>query len=137
MGGKILTSGVVQSTDLAEKKGFTIGTIVLRSNSGSTVRIPVCNEYMLVLKKNLPLAVFPDLITVFDVDSSLPVGSADLRPGQRVIIFGVPRSRLTLSSTMRDRSLLRPIESLLRLRFPERGVIGFGRKGEQSIRAAP
>lgn len=118
MGGRVLAQGRVQSADLAERQGFTLGTIVLSTDADAQVRIPLCNEYMMVMQDGVPLAAFPDLIALFDRNSSLPLSTADVRPGQHLVAFGVPRSRLILGSAMRDRSLLRPIEVLLRVRFP-------------------
>ncbi len=124
MEGKVLTQGFVKSAKLEDTHGFTAGNIVIHSEAGRRIRIPVCNEYMMVLDGESPLAAFPDLISVFDARASLPLISAEVRPGQQVAVFAVPRSRLKLGSTMKDRGLLRPIEKLLAIRFPpeESGV---------------
>jgi uncharacterized protein len=118
MGGKILAEGFVKSAKLDEKEGFTVGTIAIRSEVGKQISIPVCNEFMMVLDGESALAAFPDLITVFDAASSLPLGSAEVSQGQQVAVFAVPRSRLKLGSTMKDRAMLRPIEKLLGVHFP-------------------
>jgi uncharacterized protein len=118
VGGRVLAQGFVKSAQLDEKEGFTVGTIAIRSEVGKRIRIPVCNEFMMVLDGESALAAFPDLITVFDAASSLPLSSAEVGQGQHVAVFAVPRSRLKLGSTMKDRSLLRPIEKVLGVYFP-------------------
>jgi len=117
MGGKVLARGFVKSARLEERQGFSVGSITIRSEAGRHIRIPVCNEYMMVLDDESPRAAFPDLITVFEAGASLPLGSAEVRPAQQVAVFAVPRSRLKLGSTMKDRALLSPIEKLLGVRF--------------------
>ncbi len=81
-------------------------------------RLPVCNEFMLAVLQGSVLAAFPDLITVFDKKSALPLSSTQVRSGGPVTIFAVPARRLRLSSPMADRTLLRPIERLLNIKFP-------------------
>lgn len=122
MGGTVLGQGSVESVDLTERVGFTVGTILLLTESRGYLRIPVCNEHMMVLDNESSLAAFPDLISLFDSGTSLPLSSSDVRPGQQVAVFGVPRSQLKLGSTMSDRALLHPIEKLLGIRIPAEGI---------------
>jgi hypothetical protein len=84
---------------------------------------------MLVLCDRRALAAFPDLITLFDAKTLLPLNTTDGREGQRVVILAVPAERLNLASTMFDRTLLRPVEKLLRMSFPERNAAGEGISG--------
>jgi DUF917 family protein len=118
MGGLVLAEGTVVKTDLIERSGFTLGTMVIRLTTGEFLRLPVCNEFMLALLQGEVLATFPDLITVFDKESALPLASTQIRVGSNVAIFVVPRHRLKLSSPMADRKLLEPVERLLNIKFP-------------------
>jgi uncharacterized protein len=120
-GGYVATEGSVRSATMAERKGFTAGRIIIDADDGSRVLVPVCNEYMMTIRNGSSLAAFPDLITIFDRQSALPLNSTELKAGQRVAILIVPRQNLNLGSTMGDRSLLRPIEDLLKIRFPADG----------------
>jgi uncharacterized protein len=79
--------------------------------------IAVCNEYLAFQRNGAMLAAFPDLIVVFDFDSATPLSSPDVKPGNRVAVFGLPRGRLKLGSTMKDPALLRPLERLLNLKL--------------------
>lgn len=118
MGGRTLAEGAVIKTDLAERSGFTLGTIVVRLATGDSLCLPMCNEFMLAFLCGGVLAAFPDLITVFDKRSALPLSSTQIRVGSRVVIFVVPRQNLRLSSPMADSELLGSIEKLLGVKFP-------------------
>jgi hypothetical protein len=87
----------------------------LQDRSGGECVVGVCNEYLVLRKERKILATFPDLITIFDFKSSLPLASPQVKPGMHVALLGVPRSRLKLGSTMKDRSLLIPIERWLKV----------------------
>jgi DUF917 family protein len=120
MGGAVLARGTLFAVARSDRQGFTVGELQLLDDSIGPVRIPLCNEYMLVLCDHRALAAFPDLITLFDAKTLLPLNTADAREGQRVILFAVPAERLNLASTMSDRTLLRPVEKLLGISFPKR-----------------
>jgi DUF917 family protein len=115
MGGRILFAGRVNSVSLTESHGFTVGHIRLQDRHGGECSVGVCNEYLVLRKERKIPATFPDLITIFDLESCLPLASPQVKPGMRVAVLGVPRSRLKLGSTMKDRSLLIPIERWLKV----------------------
>lgn len=122
MGGRILFAGHVNSVSLTESQGFTLGHIRLQDRHSGECAVGVCNEYLVLRKERKILATFPDLITIFDFESSLPIASPQVKPGMRVTVLGVPRSRLKLGSTMKDRSLLLPIERWLNVPLTGRGM---------------
>jgi uncharacterized protein len=118
MGGRVLFQGRVSSTTLNETRGFTLGHILLNEEC----RVAVCNEFVAFTRQGVVLAAFPDLITLFDFDSSLPLTTPQVKLGMRVAALAVPRSRLRLGSTMKDYSLLLPIERLLNLQLIGNGM---------------
>ena len=122
MGGQVLSEGRVNYSTLTEAGGFTIGHILMRDQDGRDCRVAVCNEYLGFQRNGIVVAAFPDLITLFDFDSALPLSSPDVKAGKRVAVFAVPRARLKLGSTMKDLTLLRPIERLLNFRLTENGM---------------
>jgi hypothetical protein len=115
-GGRVLAKGRVTSATLTESHGFTIGRILIREQNGSECCVTVCNEYLALHRNRASLAAFPDLITLFDFDNAMPLSSPEVKAGKRVAVFGVPRRRLKLGSTMQDRLLLRPLERLLNVK---------------------
>lgn len=122
LGGRILSEGCVNSAELREREGFSVGHILISNQDGSDCRVAVCNEYLAFQKRGVVMAAFPDLITLFDVDSALPLASPEVKPGKRVAVFAVPRARLKLGSPMKDLALLRPIERLLNIRLTGNGM---------------
>jgi DUF917 family protein len=122
LGGQILSKGTVKSAALSEAQGFTVGHILITDQNGGDCRVAVCNEYLAFQSKGDVQAAFPDLITLFDFDSALPLATPEVRPGKRLAVFAVPRARLKLGSPMSDLALLRPIERLLNIRLTENGM---------------
>jgi DUF917 family protein len=117
MGGKVSAKGVIESASLSEQRGFTVGQITIKTSGGSALGVPVCNEFMAVVDQGRPIFAFPDLVALFDCDTGLPLASTEARVDRSVAVFAVPSNRLLLGSAMRDRSLLRPIENAVGVRF--------------------
>jgi uncharacterized protein len=115
MGGRVLATGRVRAARLSERQGFSVGVIKIRCADGSELGVPVCNEFMAVLRGGRPLVGFPDLIALFDRETGLPLASPEVCLDHRLAVFVVPRQRLLLGSPMDDRRLLRPVERLLGL----------------------
>jgi len=122
MRGRLLAQGVVESAELREQGGFSLGRIMIAQPGSSPVMVAVCNEYMVAFKGGATLAVIPDLISIFNSKTGLPLSSAEVRRAQNVVVFGVPRKKLLLGSPMKDRRLLHSVERLLRIDFPVRGM---------------
>ena len=122
-GGLVLSEGRVSSVALTENNGFTIGRILLREPNGAECSVAVCNEYLALQRSGSLLAAFPDLITLFDCESAIPLSTPDVKEGTRVAVFGIPRLRLKLGSTMKDERLLRPIERLLNISLSGRNPL--------------
>jgi DUF917 family protein len=117
-GGHVLGTGTITATSLRDLKGFTLGRIDVRCGARGRLSVPVCNEYMLVLRDGRPLAAFPDVIALIDRESGLPLASSEASSGRVVAIVVVPREKLILGAAMADLRLLQPIESLLKMKFP-------------------
>jgi DUF917 family protein len=113
MGGRVLAEGMIVARRLSDRRGFSIGVVQVRRRDGSRVTIPVCNEFMAVLYDAQPVVSFPDLISLFDLSSGLPLASSEAEVSRPVAVFAVPRDRLILGRTMFDRSLLTQVERLV------------------------
>jgi uncharacterized protein len=114
IGGQVLAQGRVIEAALRDRGGFTVGRIRIRERDGRECGVAVCNEYLALQRDGSTLATFPDLIVLFDRDRLFPLSSRDVRAGTQVSVFGVPRKRLILGSTMWDPRLLRPLQRLLK-----------------------
>jgi uncharacterized protein len=126
-GGRVLAEGGVSEAALRDRGGFAVGHIRIKERDGSECDVAVCNEYLALQRDGYMLVTFPDLIVLFDRERLLPLSSPEVRVGTQVSVFGVPREHLILGSTMRDQSLLQPLERLLKRRL--RNGPSFLRKG--------
>jgi uncharacterized protein len=117
MGGRVLGHGHISRANLTDREGFTLGRIEIERGDGGRLELLVCNELMAAVDESRRIAAFPDLITMFDRQSGLPLGSAEAGPGRAVAVLAVPRARLLLGSTMRDADLLRGVEAMLGVRI--------------------
>jgi DUF917 family protein len=113
MGGRVIGRGVVSEVVLAPTSGFTMGEIKIADDRDGGITLPTCNEFMSAIVHGQTAAAFPDLITVFDGETGLPLASSEVRARQPVAVFAVARQRLLLGSPMRDARLLAPIEEHL------------------------
>ena len=123
MGGVVLVTGRVSAVRVSGRGGFSVGMIGVRGSDGADLEIPVCNEFMAVMRRRRPVVAFPDLVALFDLSSGLPLASPEVRPHQRVAVFTVPQARLLLGSPMGDRRLLRPIEKLFHTRLSSNSAV--------------
>jgi DUF917 family protein len=55
-----------------------------------TVRIDYQNEYLIAKEGERTLAATPDILTLLDADSGLPIASEALRYGLRVVLIALP-----------------------------------------------
>ena len=71
--------------------GYDIGEAVIAAfdEGGAPLTISIKNEYLLASKEGKPIASVPDLITIVDYETGLPINAERLRYGQRVGVFAV------------------------------------------------
>lgn len=94
--GKVLKNGL-RYTDAA----FDVGVIEI-SGAGGPWRIHVMNEHMAVDDADgRRVATYPDVITTLD-EAGRPVSAGQLREGMAVHILHVPKSKIPLSSSVKD-----------------------------------
>ncbi|HEY8348062.1 MAG TPA: DUF917 family protein [Symbiobacteriaceae bacterium] len=108
LGGTILTEGTVTGYHLETTGGYDVGRLEVED-----VRLTFWNEYMTADRNGQRLATFPDLIATISVDTGLPVSSAMIGNGQRVVVVAVPKTRLILGAGVRRAETLRPVEAVL------------------------
>lgn len=91
-GGRRLFRGKVMDVRRETTRGFARGSVTLESlddDSGELV-IEFQNENLIARRKDEPLAVVPDLITLVDVDSGGPITTELVRYGLRVEVLVIP-----------------------------------------------
>jgi hypothetical protein len=59
------------------------------------------------------LGTFPDLIALMDLSTGLPLPSANLQEGQKVLVILVPKGKLILGAGVKDPELLKEAEKVV------------------------
>ncbi|QCO98427.1 DUF917 domain-containing protein [Arthrobacter sp. 24S4-2] len=88
-----LISGKIVDVDRTTRDGFIRGTITvegLGNDHGRRIEVQVQNEYLLAIEGPALLASVPDLITIFDTATSMPIATESLRYGQRITVLAWP-----------------------------------------------
>ncbi|MCC7320893.1 MAG: DUF917 domain-containing protein [Rubellimicrobium sp.] len=90
---QILFHGRVQDIERRTEGGFARGRAVFGGVDewkGRELRIDFQNEFLIAERDGEVLATTPDLISVIDADSGMPVTTDSLRYGQRLIAIAYP-----------------------------------------------
>lgn len=110
--GEFFIEGKVERVNLKFKKGFDVGSVILKGEED--YEITVMNEYLTLERGNERLATFPDLIMTFDAETARPIISAELKEGEKVYVISVPSNSLILGSGVKDKSLLKKVERIVK-----------------------
>jgi DUF917 family protein len=106
LGGEVVCRSRVVGLTLRTDGGFDVGTVDLEGGCSLTF----WNEYMTLEKDGQRLATFPDLITTLSASEARPIGSAELRVGDDLLVVRVPRKNLRLGGGMQQPELFRAAE---------------------------
>ncbi|MBE3519420.1 MAG: DUF917 family protein [Firmicutes bacterium] len=113
LGGRLLPPGTVTGVELNTEGGFDRGWVVVEeadSGNGYRVKIAFVNEYLAATDAaGALLAVYPDLIVLFDVGTGWPVSSADLCRGRTVVPLFCPARNILLGAGAVDKELYEPL----------------------------
>lgn len=84
-------SGKITDLDRQTLEGFTKGAVTIAPDHGSgpSCVISFQNENLVARAGDRLLALVPDIITVLDAETALPITNETLRFGQRVVIMAV------------------------------------------------
>lgn len=86
---------------------------MVKGRAGS-YEITFWNEYMtLEDERGMRLATFPDLIVTLDLKTSLPLTSAEIKPGDEVLVIAVPKEFIPLGAGVKDPEILKQIEDVV------------------------
>lgn len=112
--GEIIGRGTIQSNSVRYigTQAFDIGQVVV-GMGGERRTIHVMNEHMVVDGADGErLATFPDVITTLS-PAGAPLSSNELVPGREIAILRVPKSKIPLSSSVKDPSVYPVCEAAL------------------------
>lgn len=88
---KRIFSGKITDLDRQTSRGFTLGTVTISPDSGTGAPcvIDFQNENLSAKADGEVLALVPDIITVLDAETAVPITNETLRYGQRVVVMAV------------------------------------------------
>ena len=94
-GGRVVVSGVVDSSTWSTEGGFTLGEIRLSGSTGTdsggqSMRITLNNENMAAWLDGAVFATIPELICLFHRDNGQPITNPHCAQGQRVSVVILP-----------------------------------------------
>lgn len=92
-GGMLLHKGKITGVERATGGGFARGSAViagLDDFAGQDASLQFQNEFLIARRGNRVLATTPDLITLADLETGMPVTSEKLGYGLRVAVLGIP-----------------------------------------------
>ncbi len=88
---KRIFAGKVTDLDRQTKRGFTLGAVTISPDggNGTPCTISFQNENLCAKVDGRVLAIVPDIITVLDAETAMPITNETLRFGQRVAVMAV------------------------------------------------
>lgn len=109
LGGKVVTTGRITAFSMETTGGFDVGKVLIEDK----YELSFWNEYMTLELDGERMATFPDLIMTLDAKTARPMVSASIEQGQEVAVIIAPKENLILSTTMKNKKLLLPIEKII------------------------
>lgn len=106
LNGEMVYRGEIKDLFLECSGGFDVGKVIMHDD----FEVTFWNEYMTLEKSGERLASFPDLIMTFDAETGLPVTSAEIEKGQKIVLIKVNKEHLKLGSGMRASELFEACE---------------------------
>lgn len=94
-GVRMIDSGVIDNIDQKIEEGFLKGTVSIIGNNKLTIAYQ--NEYLKVESESELIAVTPEIITLVDSESFLPITSEKLLFGMRVTVIALPAPALWMT----------------------------------------
>lgn len=107
--GRVIHSGTVSEFKMETVGGFDVGIVRI-----DDLELTFWNEYMTAEMNGERKGTFPDLLMTFDVETGMPLVSAEIKEGIKIAVISVPKENLKLSSTMSNEKLLRAIEPIVK-----------------------
>jgi hypothetical protein len=105
LSGSIVAEGSVTTVEIETRGGFDVGIARI-----GDLELSIWNEYLTLERGDTRLATFPDLVATLDAATGVPVTSAELTAGRRVIVIAAPAASLKLGAGLRIREHYAPLE---------------------------
>ena len=112
-GIEYIAEGIIEQFKLNTEEGLDLGVACIKCDE-KLFEVSIYNEYItLEEKEGKRIATFPDLISLIDKKSGLPVISAELHVGMEVIICINSREHMILGSGMYDKYAISNVEKVI------------------------
>jgi DUF917 family protein len=84
-------SGKVVDVDRKTQEGFTLGQVTISDHGAADEKCTITfqNENLIARRDGEVLALVPDIITIMDAETAIPITNETLRYGQRVVVVAV------------------------------------------------
>lgn len=87
---KPVCTGKITKMETKTANGFDYGVAIIAGEDGHEYKIPFQNENLAIYKNGTPLMTVPDIISVFNKETGMPMTNADTAEGQYVDV-GIAR----------------------------------------------
>lgn len=113
-GGKTIDKGEVEQATLETRGGFDVGKIIVKGSTNKRYEATFWNEFMtLEDTEGKRYGTFPDLIVMVDLQTGLPLTSAEVKQGDKVLLVVVPKEYLILGAGVKDPDVLKFVEQAI------------------------
>ncbi|MFK7862549.1 MAG: DUF917 domain-containing protein [Granulosicoccus sp.] len=85
---RVIFSGKIVDIDRRTSEGFTLGKVSI-DNPGGRCLVEFQNENLIASVEGEVLAIVPDIISILDAETAMPITNETLRYGQRVKVMAV------------------------------------------------
>lgn len=122
---EIVARGQVVENPYVTRGAFDIGHCIVEDSRHRRVKLHTMNEWMAVdSEAGQRLATYPDVITVCDATSGLPLNVFQVLPGMEVVVLMVHKSHIPLSAGVFDATVYPEVESALGISIADYALEG-------------
>ncbi len=119
-GGQKLARGKIVLNTVTYQDGFDVGAItVVDDDSGQTLQLGVCNEFMTADIDGHRISTFPDLQAAMDPHTGEVVAISEMAVGTDVAIFSVAKGKLPMGAGIYDPAVYPDVEARMGLRIAD------------------
>lgn len=112
LGGELLVEGEVTENTVTYGGGFDLGQMKVRGSNGEAV-LGVYNEFMTADIGGKRVATFPDMIGTLDPQTGEVVSISESKPGSRVAVIVVHRSKFPVGKGALDPNVFPEVEKAM------------------------
>ncbi|MDK2871493.1 MAG: uncharacterized protein PWQ16_845 [bacterium] len=110
--GKIVDKVRIMEVSLKTEGGFDVGKVIAQGEK-DRYEVTFWNEFMtLESSDGERLATFPDLISLIEMEESIPLTSAEIKENMEALLLAIPKESIILGAGVKDPEVLREVEKI-------------------------